>query len=39
MALFLQSGIKLHPESGKKDEVFTGDVVKCYHVDRERDSI
>ncbi len=39
MALFLQQGIKLHPESGKNDEVTPGALVKCFHVDRDRDSV
>ncbi len=38
MALLLQQGIRLNAESGKKDEVLPGEVVKCFHVDRDRDS-
>lgn len=39
MALLLQQGIKLHQDCGKQDEVIPGEVVKCFHVDRDRDSL
>lgn len=38
MAFLIQRGIKLNQESGKNDEIVPGEAVKCFHVDRERDS-
>ena len=38
MAFLVQQNIKLDPESGKADEVIPGKPIRCFHVDRERDS-
>ena len=38
MAFLVQQGINLNPESGKEDEVIQGSAVRCFHVDRDRDS-
>ena len=37
MPLLVKRGMKLHPHSGKNDEVDTSGTVFCYHMDADRD--
>src|SRR5690349_22053611 len=37
MAIVVKHGIKLHNQSGKKDEVDTSASVECYYLDADRD--